>query len=269
MNLTHRSLAAALALGVALASPLMGCDTDTNEPAPCSDCGTGSGDSGQNTGGDTGNVTPDSGVTSDASSPKADASVQDTGNVTPDSGADASSDDDAGATDTGTTGDDAGSSDDAGEDAGALDMGSDMATDTGAPDMGPGVDYSNRPVGACVTSTDCGSGSLICSREAAGGACAGCGDCSSIPGNDTYTCQFGTCVRDCSSDDDCAPGRSCNNRTGLCLVDRCTNDVCPVPWFVCTTPDGICTRASCSNGEVCPAETTCTGGVCVEDHTLP
>ena len=252
---------ATLALSLALSTSLAACGTD--EPGPV-DAGSSSNDTDANSnrdassaGGDTGATTPDSGEDlADTSSSSDSGAASD----------DAGPTNDAGAADTGTT-EDTGSPDDAGAgtDA-ATDMG---AVDTGAtPDMGSGVDYSNRPAGECVDISDCGGGNLICDRGAAGGVCSGCGDCSDIPGPNTHTCVFGACVPDCSSDDDCPPGRACNSR-GLCTVERCTNDVCPVPWFVCSAPDGICERATCFNNEPCPAQTTCTNGICVEDHSLP
>jgi hypothetical protein len=270
---------AALALGLSMISPLSACGTDSSVPA---DAGSSADDSGANTGqdtsganGDSGVTNPDSGATDSGTTTNDAGATNDTGSPSDDAGGatDSGSSDDAGSTsdagdpaDSGAT-TDAGSADDAGQtmDA-AVDMG---AADTGVtPDMGGGVDYSNRPAGSCVTSSDCGGGGLFCEREAAGGTCTGCGDCSGIPGPNTHTCTVGACVPDCSTDDDCPPGRTCN-RGGLCTVERCTNDVCPVPWFVCSAPDGICQRATCANNEPCPAQTTCTNGVCVEDHSLP
>ncbi len=263
---------ATLALSLTLSTSLVACGTD--EPAPV-DAGSSNdtgGNSGQDASGggdsgvsnpDTGSNPTDTGTSEDTGSTNDVGSAEDSGTTTDTgSGADSGGGTDAGdPTDTGSgadSGTDSGSTTDAG---GATDAGT-------TPDMGSGVDYSNRPVGECVDISDCGGGSLICDRGAAGGVCSGCGDCSGIPGPNTHTCVVGTCVPDCSTDDDCPPGRTCNRR-GLCIVERCTNDVCPVPWFVCTAPDGICERATCFNNEPCPAQTTCTNGICVEDHSLP
>lgn len=157
----------------------------------------------------------------------------------------------------------------------AKDMSSpqDMATtpDQGA-EMSPPADMSvtpdmppapTRPPGQCKVSADCGSAELTCERSAVGGTCLGpCAACDAIPGPDTYSCRVGACVRDCEKDEDCALGRTCSRN--LCVVQRCTNNVCPTPQFACSAPDGICVRASCAQGQSCPAGTTCDRGLCME-----
>lgn len=146
-----------------------------------------------------------------------------------------------------------------------VDMGdsTDMAT---TMDMGS-MSYDDRVQGDCVATSDCGSSDFYCERSAVGGACSGCtNNCDDMPGSGSYQCVFGTCVAECSADSECPPGRFCNTRRGLCQVETCTNDVCPVPWFGCSEPDGICVRLSCDAGEACPTGTQCDGTYCIEDH---
>ncbi len=134
-------------------------------------------------------------------------------------------------------------------------------------DMTPAPDYSGRPRGQCVSTADCGHPDLLCNREAVGGACQGpCSACASLPGS--FDCEFGSCLRECSTTDDCEPGRSCNS-AGQCVIMRCVNNVCPVALFGCASPTGICVRVSCAQGESCPAGTRCDRGVCIEDHIRP
>lgn len=137
----------------------------------------------------------------------------------------------------------------------------DMSTiDMSAVDMGA---PSNRPQGQCKRTQDCGHPDLFCTTEAVGGTCLGpCSACDSIPGSATYTCRAGACVQDCSVNEDCPLGRSCSN--GLCVVERCTNNVCPTAIFGCTAPDGICTRRACDQGQSCPQGTLCQSGYCME-----
>lgn len=160
----------------------------------------------------------------------------------------------------------------AAEDMGPQDMSlPDMAMlDMSLPDMAmdmAGVDYSDRVKGDCVRSSECGSPDLFCERSAVGGTCFGpCSACDDIPGSGTYECLAGACVAECSDDTECAPGRTCNTRRGLCVVQRCSQNVCPVPWFGCSEPEGICVRLPCDAGEACPAQTQCDGSYCIEDH---
>ena len=127
-------------------------------------------------------------------------------------------------------------------------------------DMMPPVE---RPSGQCAATSDCGDERLTCTRVAVGGTCQGpCDACDAIPGADTYSCVQGSCVRDCEVDEDCALGRYCSR--GRCLIERCTDNVCPVAIFGCSSPDGVCQRRSCDAMEPCPMGTTCTDGVCIE-----
>lgn len=154
--------------------------------------------------------------------------------------------------------------------ASAKDLGDDM---TAQQDMAASQDMSNntpdmppaptRPRGQCKVSADCGNAELSCQSDAVGGTCLGpCAACDDIPGPDTYSCRVGACVRDCDKDEDCELGRTCSRN--LCVVQRCTNNVCPTPQFACSAPDGICVRASCAQGQSCPAGTTCDRGLCME-----
>lgn len=157
---------------------------------------------------------------------------------------------------------------DAAFDSGGADGGADGgigSNDMGTADMGGADPYAGRPTGQCTVSADCpeNPNGKSCNRLLPGGSCGQCG-------NDTAcddTCQVGTCVTTCNSDDECAPGLRCTG-TGRCGAIRCQNDVCPVPLFGCSG-SGLCTRVDCSNGESCPSDTTCTAGVCIEDRSLP
>ncbi|MCB9536764.1 MAG: hypothetical protein H6704_10980 [Myxococcales bacterium] len=112
--------------------------------------------------------------------------------------------------------------------------------------------WPDRPTGQCVRGADCATG--LCNAAAPGGFCQGCGDC---PGG--YTCNFGTCNRDCDDDADCPYGLECN-RGGSCVVIRCDADAdCPGP-YVCN--QGLCNRPTCGDG--CPAPLRCVADRCVE-----
>ena len=145
--------------------------------------------------------------------------------------------------------------------AGDADMGA-LPVDMGASP------YADRAKGDCTRTSDCGSAELFCEREAVGGTCYGsCTACDDLPGSNTYQCIAGACVPECGEDTDCPPGRFCNTRRGVCQVETCTNNVCPVPWFGCSAPDGICVRFSCDAGQACPAGTQCDGSYCIENHS--
>lgn len=132
-----------------------------------------------------------------------------------------------------------------------------------------GGDYADRAQGDCTKTSECGSADLYCERSAVGGTCTGpCAACDDIPSSQTYSCIAGACVPECSDDTDCPPGRTCNTRRGVCQVERCVNDVCPVPWFGCSAPDGICVRKPCDAGQACPAQTQCDGSYCIETHAI-
>lgn len=192
--------------------------------------------------------------------------------------------DQSGTTDQGTPEEDMGSSQDMQDMSSVEDTPADMpdmsASDMSAPDMMTAdmavadmgaSSYADRAKGDCVRTSDCGSPDLFCEREAVGGTCYGsCIACDNLPGPNTYQCIAGACVPECSEDADCPPGRSCNTRRGVCQVERCTNNVCPVPWFGCSEPDGICVRVACDAGQMCPTGTQCDGSYCIEDHsTMP
>lgn len=158
------------------------------------------------------------------------------------------------------------------QDAGVEDMAQvlDMPEDMSIEDMSEmGGAYADRAQGDCTSTSECGSADLFCERSAVGGTCFGpCAACDDIPGPNTYECIAGSCVPECGDDTDCPPGRTCNTRRGVCQVQRCTANVCPVPWFGCSEPDGICVRQACDAGEVCPAQTQCDGSYCIEDHSI-
>lgn len=158
-------------------------------------------------------------------------------------------------------------------DMGGADMpdGADMGdTDMGSVPVDMGASpYADRARGDCTRTSDCGSPDLFCERGAVGGTCYGsCNACDDLPGSNTYQCIAGACVPECGEDADCPPGRFCNTRRGVCQVEQCTNNVCPVPWFGCSEPDGICVRVACDGGQACPAGTQCDGSYCIEDHSV-
>lgn len=163
-----------------------------------------------------------------------------------------------------------------------VDLGGDLpdsgASDLGAaPDLGESADLggedpdmfiaadmfvaadggSTEPVPVqCRSSADCG-GVGSCNLSAPGGICIGCNDSSCPSGTDCS--EFGSCVRDCSTVDDCAPGFRCSS--GRCLINTaCDSTVCPAP-YVCGAVG--CERPECGAG--CPGGFSCSGGYCVED----
>lgn len=160
---------------------------------------------------------------------------------------------------------DSGSADTGTVDTGATDAG---ATDAGALDTGESDPYTDRPTGQCVVSSDCPEGPMgsgQCSRTFPGGACNGCGNDSHCPGS--TTCLVGVCITECTSTDDCAPGLRCSS-TNRCQAKSCVDDECPVPLFGCTD-SGICGRIDCSSDDsLCPDDTTCVSGLCIEDRAL-
>ncbi len=129
--------------------------------------------------------------------------------------------------------------------------------------------FSNLPVGQCVFDADCpdtGPNGANCNRAAPGGICLGCGASDANCPIRAECNQFGSCSGSCSNNDDCPPGQTCA-ANGLCRIASCQGGVCPVPWFGCSGSN-LCVRLPCGGGEICPAETTCTADLCVEDHAL-
>lgn len=126
--------------------------------------------------------------------------------------------------------------------------------------------YEGRPLGQCTQNSDCpvGPQGQLCSRAFPGGACQGCGSDAHCPS--IASCFQGNCVGDCSNNDDCAPGLRCL-ASGRCAAIPCVEGVCPVALFECGPLDQ-CARASCSDGSVCPEETTCMNGLCIENRAL-
>lgn len=152
----------------------------------------------------------------------------------------------------------------------ALDMTSmpDAAPDA-APDatidMATADPYEGRPLGQCVVADDCpdNPNGKICNRNLPGGSCGACG-------NDTVCddeCLVGTCITTCGDTADCPPGLRCTS-TGRCGAQSCVDDVCPVAFFGCSD-SGLCTRIDCSaDASMCPAQTSCIQGLCIEDRML-
>lgn len=142
----------------------------------------------------------------------------------------------------------------------------DMADASNPPDMSD--PFAGRPTGQCSSDADCpvGPNGQMCSRALPGGACLGCGSDADCP-NGTSCSMFAACVTDCSTDDDCPPGLECLG-SGRCAALSCAADVCPVALFACNGSNR-CERADCSaDPNVCPAQTTCVDGRCIEDRAL-
>ena len=153
---------------------------------------------------------------------------------------------------------------DAGQDMSLADVGSDASVDA-ASDVGD--PYASRPVGQCAVSADCPTNpnGKDCNRLLPGGSC---GACDAV--NDQYcddTCFSGTCVTTCETNDDCPAGLRCTG-SGRCAAQPCLDDLCPVPMFGCSA-SGFCQRIDCSaDANICPANTTCLSGLCIEDRQL-
>lgn len=133
-------------------------------------------------------------------------------------------------------------------------------------DAGRADEFAGRPIGQCTENSQCpeGPNGQSCSRALPGGACTGCGNDAHCPGD--TVCALGNCVTECEDETDCPPGLRCLG-SGRCAALRCAADVCPIPLFGCS-PSGLCQRVSCSEQMDCPAQTTCTAGLCIEDRAL-
>ncbi|MEZ4459850.1 MAG: hypothetical protein R3E66_09000 [bacterium] len=146
----------------------------------------------------------------------------------------------------------------------SVDSGVDAAADAEADANDP---YANRPLGQCAVDDDCPTNpnGKTCNRLLPGGSC---GSCDAF--NDLYcddTCFNGTCITTCSTSDDCPAGLRCLG-SGRCGAESCQNGVCPVPWLGCSASN-LCTRVECADDpNVCPAQTTCVQGVCIEDRQV-
>lgn len=132
-----------------------------------------------------------------------------------------------------------------------------------------GNPWANRPVGQCVEDADCpdtGPSGAMCNRTAPGGICLACGASDANCPASAECNQFGSCSISCTVADECPPGQTCSV-TGLCRIESCAAGVCPVPWFGCNGSN-LCVRLPCDAGQTCPADTTCTDGLCIENHAL-
>jgi len=187
----------------------------------------------------------------------------------------------------GTSTDDQQTTDDAtGNDTDATDTTDETSTDTGddtsdssdddtdstdttdTPDEAtPAVDsFADRPLGQCVEDIDCKAQNdlMYCNRAHPGGVCLGCGTDDQCPGE--TICYVGSCVQECSDLVDCPPGLYCTS-AGRCGASWCVDDTCTDSLYGCGET-GRCARAACSGAADCPAETTCTDGLCIEDREL-
>lgn len=166
-------------------------------------------------------------------------------------------------------GDDLGTVSDAGSDTGSdmsladaeQDLGVDAAADVGDP-------FASRPVGQCAVTSDCpeNPNGKDCNRLLPGGSCGACDAFNDLFCDDT--CFNGTCVTTCGTTEECPAGLRCTG-SGRCAAQPCVNDVCPVPMFGCSA-SGLCQRIDCSaDANICPSNTTCLLGLCIEDRQLP
>jgi hypothetical protein len=152
------------------------------------------------------------------------------------------------------------------------DVGSDTNVDGDTHDAAgsePFVDpYEGRPKGQCTVNADCPEGpqGKICNRQLPGGACTACSPGGQGCPADTFCSEFGTCVMDCVTTDDCAPGLRCLG-SGQCAAMPCVNGACPVPLFGCNASN-LCTRTACNVEADCPEQTTCLSGLCIEERAL-
>ena len=160
------------------------------------------------------------------------------------------------------TGDDTSDSSDDGTDS------TDSTDPTDTPDeVEPAIDsFADRPLGQCVEDIDCKAQNdlMYCNRAHPGGVCLGCGTDDQCPG-DTI-CYVGSCVQECSELSDCPPGLYCTG-AGRCGASWCVDNACTDALYGCGET-GRCARAACSGVADCPAETSCTDGLCIEDREL-
>ncbi len=154
---------------------------------------------------------------------------------------------------------------DAGSDMTLADLGQDLSVDA-SPDVGD--PYASRPLGQCAVTADCpdNPNGKDCNRALPGGSC---GACDAV--NDQYcddTCFNGTCITTCATTEECPAGLRCTG-SGRCAAQPCLDDVCPVPMFGCSA-SGLCQRIDCSaDANICPSNTTCLLGLCIEDRQQP
>ncbi len=119
----------------------------------------------------------------------------------------------------------------------------------------PPIDWPERPSGQCTEGRDCESG--MCNNSSPGGFCEGC-LCAA-----GHICNFGTCNRECSAEEDCPWGLRCARIPGgdgdmACALISCGEEYsCPEP-FICD--EGFCRRPHCP----CPEPMTCLNGRCAE-----
>lgn len=141
-------------------------------------------------------------------------------------------------------------------DAGESDLGPEE--DLGPVDLGAEDDLGTAPADTpvqCREDADCTTGT--CNLSAPGGICLGCTAGSCPSGTDCS--ELGSCVRDCTTVADCAPGFRCLGSGRCALATPCSASNCPAP-YVCGAVG--CERPPCADG--CPTDWTCSGGYCTE-----
>ena len=126
--------------------------------------------------------------------------------------------------------------------------------------------FAGRPQGQCVTNADCPQtpNGQICNRTFPGGSCSGCGTDTHCP--DDTICNAGTCVTECSDQNECPPGLYCLG-SGKCGSSWCVDSACPVELFSCSEGNK-CERQACSDTLDCPANTTCIESLCIENRQI-
>lgn len=134
----------------------------------------------------------------------------------------------------------------------------DVRVDLGDP-------FPGRPKGQCQQKLDCPVQPNADCGSIPGGSCLNCATQDSNCPEDAVCSQFGACVVECQSENDCAPGLRCTG-AGRCAPQRCQQGVCPTPLFGCTA-SGLCERKNCEDDvTVCDPGTICLKSRCVLDR---
>jgi hypothetical protein len=135
-----------------------------------------------------------------------------------------------------------------------------MSEDGGDP-------FAGRPIGQCVVNSDCpvgAQGGAECARHVPGGFCRWCSDQVHCPVV-AFCGPYGACAIDCSSENDCPPGQTCDLPANMCRMMNCVDGQCPVALFGCDS-NNRCVRKACVDG--CPVGTSCVEDYCVENRAI-
>jgi len=115
----------------------------------------------------------------------------------------------------------------------------------------------------CRRNVDCLTANPQCSISAPGGICTGCALNGNDCPTDTSCSQFGSCIRDCTTDAQCNRGMRCDSQ-GRCAIRSCSvASPCPAPY---TCVGSLCQRPTCPGAGACPSPLTCdtVTSTCVE-----